>query len=239
MDGFAWRSESCPDYQGFNPCAEQTEGPPSSGGEIHYHVPVAYRVLDECSTMSGRFDDDRVRRMAEAIASFVIARELWTGDLSKLDPYDSPAGAAQVNGHLASAGANVLPATTDPWAAVATLEAATGEDTRGGRVFIHASPAVVGLVADRLERVGNELRTKTGAVVIGDAGYPGTGPDGTGDGWMFATGPVAVRLGPVQTELAAASTVDRRTNSRHVWASRMFAATFDACAHNAIQVTGP
>lgn len=346
MDGFAWRSESCPEYQGYNPCAELDEGPPASGGEIQYHVPVAFRVLDECSTISGRLDDDRVRRMADAITSFVLARELWTGELSKLDPYGTPAGSAQVNGHLASDDVVVLPSAADTMAAIVALEAAAGEATRGNRVVIHGSVSLIGLVAERLERVGNELRTRTGAVVVADAGYPGTGPstpgtsevqtititggptggdwtitfDGettvtipfdaaasevaadinslpniagvtvsgdpggpyvvtfpaaegdvpqmTADGsgltggvapavgvvtttpgvdpdpaaqagnWLYATGPITVRVGPVETETAPASTVDRRMNNRSVWAGRMFAATFDRCAHFAIQVTG-
>lgn len=345
MDGIAWRSESCPTYQGFNPCTELEAPPEVGGGELHYYVPVAYRVLDECSVMSGTFDTERVRRLTEAVASFAVARELWTGELSKLDPYGTPAGAGQVNGYLASESATVLDDAADVWSAIAALEAAAGDAVRGQRVFIHGSVALIGLVSDKLERVGNELRTRTGAVVVADAGYPGTGPavlgtpevqtvtitgaptggdwtltydgettaviawnavgatvaaalnalpnlagvtasgpaggpyvvtfpavDGavvemTADGsgltggvapdvgvatttpgvdpvpaqageWLYATGPIAVWLGPVATETEPASTVDRRTNTRSVWGSRMFAATFDRCAHFAIQVTG-
>lgn len=345
MDGIAWRSESCPTYQGFNPCTE-LEAPTEFGGDgLHYYVPVAYRVLDECSVMSGTFDTERVRRLTEAVASFAVARELWTGELSKLDPYDTPAGTDQVNGYLASESATVLGDVGDVWSAIAALEAAAGDAVRGQRVFIHGSVALIGLVSDKLERVGNELRTRTGAVVVADAGYPGTGPavlgtsevqtvtitgaptggdwtltydgettaviawnavgptvaaalnalpnlagvtvsgpvggpyvvtfpavdgavvemtaDGTGltggvapdvgvatttpgvdpvpaqaGEWLYATGPIAVRLGAVATETEPASTVDRRTNTRSVWGSRMFAATFDRCAHFAIQVTG-
>jgi hypothetical protein len=240
MSGFAWASDLCPATQGFNPCAELTEPPPDGSTGLVYVVPVGYRVGFECTTLSGRFDDERARRQAERVASYVAARELWTGDLSKQDPYDLPNGglADQVNPHLEQVEvANRLAAAPDAMAGIAELEAAVGDATLGGPVFIHGNPALISPIADRLERVGNELRTKTGAIVIPDAGYPGTGPDGTGSGWLYATGPVAVRLGEITSELAPATTTDRRTNRRRVIAERMFAVAFDPCALFAVQVT--
>lgn len=240
MEGMAWRSELCPTFQGFNPCAVLDEGPDPGTDGLVYYVPVAYRVADECSLMSGRFDEARVTRLANAVASFVVARELWTGELSAMDPYDLPNGGltGQVNPHLASPLAEVV---TSPggsiMASLAALEERTREITRGQQVFLHAELSLVNQVAPSLRRVGNELRTPTDGVLIGDAGYPGTGPDGTGDGWIYGTGPVAVRLGPVATVLNPRDTVDRETNTRRVWGDRMFAVTFDPCAHTAMQVT--
>jgi hypothetical protein len=241
MDGLTWLSDSCPAWQGFNPCAELDEPPPEGGMGLVYVVPVGYRVGFECTTLSGELDLERARRQADQIASFVAARELWTGDLSKLDPYDLPNGGElnQVNPHLEQVDlANQLAASTDPMDALAELEAAAAEATSGGQVFIHGSTATIGRVGQNLERVGNELRTKTGAVVVPDAGYPGTGPDGTGTGWLYATGPVVVRLGPISADLSPAATTDRRTNRRRVIAERMFGVAFDPCALFAIQVTG-
>lgn len=241
MAGFAWVSESCPAWQGFNPCTELTDPPPEGNTGIVYVVPVAYRVGLECTTLSGTMDQERARRQAERIASFVAARELWTGDLSKLDPYDLPNGGAanQVNPHLEQVDAgNQLAATADPMAALAELEAAAGEAVAGGPVLIHGSPRLIGRIAMNCERVGNELRTKTGAIVVPDAGYPGSGPDGTGDGWLYATGPVLARLGPITSDTSPATTTDRSTNRRQVIAERMFAVTFDPCSLFAVQVTG-
>lgn len=240
MAGFAWVSESCPQWQGFNPCTELTDPPPEGDHRINYNVPVAYRVGTECTTLSGQLDAERARRQAERIASFVTARELWTGDLSKLDPYDLPNGGGtdQVNPHLEQVDiGNQLTTTTDIMAALAELEAAAGEAVAGGPVLIHASTRLIGQVGQNIERVGNELRTKTGAIVVPDAGYPGSGPDGTGDGWMYATGPVLVRLGPIAADTAPTTTTDRSTNRRRVIAERMFAVTFDPCSLFAIQVT--
>jgi hypothetical protein len=240
MNGITWAGEACPDWQGFNPCAELDEAPPEGTTGAVYVMPVGYRVGYECSTLSGALDVDRARRQAERIASFVVARELWTGALSALDPYDLPMGGAtdQVNPHLAQVDvANRLTTTTDPMAAVAELEAAAAEQTLGGPVFIHGSTAVIGQIGQNLERTGNELRTKTGAVVIPDAGYPGTGPDGTGAGWLYATGPVVVRLGAISSDTTPATTTDRTTNRRRAIAERLFAVAFDPCTLFAIQVT--
>lgn len=241
MNGFAWASDSCPAWQLFNPCIEQTDPPPEGSRGIVYVVPVAYRVGVECTTLSGTADLGRARLQAERVASFVAARELWTGDVSKLDPYDLPNGGAtgQVNPHLEQVEvANRLAAETDAMTALAELEAATGEALGGGPVFIHGSTATIGPIAQNLDRVGNELRTKTGAIVVPDAGYPGTGPDGTGTGWLYGTGPVVVRLGPIAADISPATTTDRSTNRRRVIAERMFAVAFDPCALHAIQVTG-
>lgn len=240
MEGMAWRSELCPTYQGYNPCAELTEGPEPGGDGLVYYVPVAYRVADECSLMSGRFDEQRITRLANAVASFVAAQELWTGELSAMDPYDLPNGGVtnQVNPHLASDDAEVVTAPAGGiLAALAALEERTREITRGQQVFLHAPIGLVDQVAQNLRRVGNELRTATDGILIGDAGYPGTGPDGTGENWIYGTGPVAVRLGPVSAVVDPRATVDRETNTRQVWADRMFAVTFDPCAHTAMQVT--
>jgi hypothetical protein len=358
MEGMAWRSELCPTYQGFNPCAELNEAPEEGGDGLVYYVPVAYRVADECTTLSGRFDQNRVVRIANAVSSYVVAQELWTGSLTSLDPYDIPNGGplGQVNAFLADGNATVLPAPAgaDFMAALAELEDEVRQVTRGQQVFLHAPIHLVNPVAAQLRRVGNELRTATDGIVIADAGYPGTsaatsgasevqtvtitggpnagtftltfdgqttgnipfnaaaaivttalvalsnlGPDDvavtgpaggpwvvtfapelgnvvqmtgdgsllgggaapavavvttdpghnpvapTGDTWIYGTGPVTVRLGPVSTELeqrVIVSGADPGTggvNRRRVWADRMFAVTFDPCAHFAMNVVDP
>lgn len=240
MEGMAWRSELCPTYQGYNPCTELEEAPDEGGDGLVYYVPVAYRVADECMLLSGRFDQDRVVRMSNAIASFVVAQELWTGALSQMEPYDLPNGGAvdQVNAYLSNGNAEVVTAPAGGLlAALAELEEQTRQATRGQQVFLHVPIGLINTIAQNLRRVGNELRTATDAIVIADAGYPGTSGDPPTNDWIFGTGPVAVRLGPVSTEVEPRATVDRTSNRRRVWADRMFAVTFDPCAHFAMQVT--
>jgi hypothetical protein len=97
--------------------------------------------------------------------------------------------------------------------------------------------------AEGLLKVGNLLYTQTGALVIADSGYTGTGPTGQAvtdeAAWMYATGPVTVRQSTVDIGVEPSSTVDRSTNRRTVWAHRLFAATFDPCTHFAIQAALP
>lgn len=351
MEGMAWRSELCPTYQGYNPCTELDEGPQDSDDGLVYHVPVAYRVTDECTLLSGAFDEDRVVRLANSVASYVVAQELWTGALTSLDPYDLPNGGGtdQVNHFLTDGNAVVItaPAAGGILAALAELEEQTRQVTRGQQVFLHLPIGMINQVAQNLRRIGNELRTATDGIVIADAGYSGlggaepgigevqsitltgaptggtftvtnvgqvTGPvaraataltlqtalealsnlapgditvtgaaggpwtvtfsdelgavaemtaSGAGltggvapaavvatvvpgidpvpaqDGWIYGTGPVSVRLGPISTAVEPRITVDRSANRRRVWADRMFAVTFDPCAHFGMHVTEP
>jgi hypothetical protein len=351
MEGMAWRSELCPTYQGYNPCTELDTGPDEGDDGLVYYVPVAYRTADECTLLSGRFDEERVTRLSNAVASFVLAQELWTGALTQLDPYDLPNGGAldQVNAYLANGNATVVspPAGGGLLAAIAELEEQTRQATRGQQVFLHAPIGMISSVAQNFRRVGNELRTATDAIVVADAGYtgfggfvpgigevqtvtltggpaggtftltysgqttgniaraapaaavrtalealsnlapgdvsvtgmaggswtvtfsdelgavpemtgsgalltggvapavavatvtPGTDPVPAEDGWIYGTGPVSVRLGPVSTDVEPRSTVDRSSNRRKVWADRMFAVTFDPCAHFGMQVPAP
>jgi hypothetical protein len=242
--GIAWRSELCPTWQGFNPCVELEDGPEPGGDRLEWYRPLGYRVSDTCVTRGGGPDRDRLTRKATAVASFVVARELWTGALSDEDPYatydpntEQWSAETAVNNRLASATADQLPGGADILGALADLEQAAREATAGQQVYLHVPIRLANRVAQNLRRVGNELRTATDGVVVADAGYPGTGPNGTGDSWMYATGPVVVRLGEILVD-DGPSTVDRRVNSQTFWAARAFAATFDACAHFAIQVTG-
>lgn len=232
VGGVAWRSESCPSVQGFNPCAELDSTPAEDGNTLVYYMPVAYRVSDECTTLSGRYDNARLVRMADAVASHVVATELWTGALSKLDPYDLPMGGATgvSNAYLASDAAELVPAPGTVKGALAALEEATRAKTFGQRAFLHLPIHLLAEVAGDLDVAGGELRTKLGSVVVADSGYDGSGPDGTGTGWMYGTGPVAVMLGPLATVAEGRATVDMTTNRQRVWADRPFAVLFDPCA---------
>jgi hypothetical protein len=77
--------------------------------------------------------------------------------------------------------------------------------------------------------VGGLLYTALDTVVVADAGYPGTGATGGSTGWMFATGPVAVRLADLDIIEGMMETLSRTTNRQEIWASRLFAATYDPC----------
>jgi hypothetical protein len=97
----------------------------------------------------------------------------------------------------------------------------------------------LGRLNDAFRQVGPQLVTHAGNVLVGDAGYTGSGPAGQAPGttvWAYATAPVAVLTSPV-TFIDGAEAVDPTTNTRIVWGSRMFAATFDPCVHLATELT--
>jgi len=346
--GFQWRPETCLDADGFTPC-DPYDGagyPDPTGDDIQTYFPPGYRVFDTCSTFNRESRTDRLRRRADAVASFQIAHELWTGDLTRNAPGDFM-GTPVVNPYLADGNATVVNATGDTViTALAELEAAARAASKGQQVFLHVPADVVLTMGDLLHRVGPVLYTPLDSVVVADAGYPATGayvaptsevqtvtitgvPTGgtftltyagqttgtiafnalaatvqtalialsnvdpgdvtvTGsaggpytvtfaaaDGnvaqmtasgagltggtapavtvttttagtnpslvaghWAYATGPVAVRMTPLEI-LDGPESVDRVINSQNLWASRLFAATFDPCVQFAVLLPDP
>jgi hypothetical protein len=229
-----WHPERCITTQGFSLCAPVVGLPVDEDPGSQYTFPVAYRVRDWCTTLNGALDTERLRRQAEAVASFEVARELWTGALSAADPGEID-GTPYPNPALASAEATTVTATGTLAERLAALEEAARVAAKGQQVFLHLPIHMVTPIANLLRRVGNTLYTALDSVVIADAGYPGTGPAGTGTTWAYATGPVQVGLGSL--ELIAgrdASTVQRGINRQEIWAERPFATAFDPCVHFAV-----
>lgn len=242
--GLAWVPERCAAAYQLTPfCATpvvQNYDIPRAGAA--YYRPVELRVADECSTLGGPVDLDRVRRVAEAQTPFAVARELWTGTATRADPHDLPGTAgAGVNAHLASAGAGLVGAGgAAPKVAFGRLEQAALQATHGQPVMIHVPVMLLPHLVDCFRVVGSLLVTYAGNVLVADGGYPGTGPAGqpvAATAWMYATAPVQVLTSTWEIDADDVSRVDRAVNTRTTWASRVFAATFDPCAHLATEVT--
>lgn len=340
--GLAWRPERCVTWQGFTPCGPLAGEPADAATGVVYYAPPGFRVRDECTTLDGDRDPERVRRQAEAITSYVVAHELWTGELTEAEPA-TVNGTPYVNLYLSNGDATDVTATaTDLRGMVGELEAAAMVAAAGQQVFIHMPPALVLPLGDVLRRVDNALLTPLDNVVVADAGYTGVGtpiaavpevqtvtitgaPTGgtftltysgqttatvpfnavgttvqtalnnlsnldgvtvaggaggpytvtfpvamgnpaqlTGSGagltggtapavgvvtatpyaaptfeagtWIYATGPVQVRLTAIDVIDDPRETVDRESNRQEIWAERLFAATFDPCVHLAMNV---
>jgi hypothetical protein len=174
--GLAWRPERCITHQEFTPCGSIAGVPAAPDSDVVYYVPPGFRVRDVCTTLDGLRDTARVQRQAAAITSFVVARELWLGTLTEAEP-GTVNGSPYVNPYLADGNATDVTAPADLGTAIATLEQAAREAANGQQVFIHVPIAALGSViaTEGLRRVGNILYTATDAVVVADAGYPGTG----------------------------------------------------------------
>jgi len=211
-------------------------------GTVYYSPPVL-RVEDSCPALNSDMTEDeaRVRRQAEAVTSWTIARELWTGEHSDLNPYDTPEASGQVNARLAAGlGVQVVAGKHEPLHALGALEqAARGQlGSLGMDVWIHMPITLVPLMLDSIVQNGTGLFTKTGARVIADAGYPGTDPNDAVQAdalWMYATGPVEVRT----SRITVNSFVDQRHNQIYTTADRFYAATFDPCVLHGVAVDLP
>lgn len=125
-----------------------------------------------------------------------IEIEFWNGDIAKLLDSDND------NRYLASAQAVDVTPTAGTGVKVryglGLLEEALGNAPLGAKGVIHA-PRVV-QTALNLEKDGAKLVTPNGNAFVSGVGYSKKGPTGVdagaGKAWMYATGPVSVRIGP-------------------------------------------
>jgi hypothetical protein len=205
-----------------------------------YYRPLGVRFADQCSTLGGELDTERLRRIAEATTPFVIARELWDGELSRTDSW-TLRGQTHTNAYLASPTATVVTSNATVLRdSLAALEQAAVEAAQGQRVMLHLPTLVTGSLTEYVRRVGQDLVTRQDNVVVVDAGYPGTGPNGEAVGataWAYATSMVQVRMSDLELITNPTQTVDRSTNTVTAWAERVFAASYDPCVHFAIEIS--
>jgi hypothetical protein len=240
--GFSWVPERCGEpYQLVPFCSTddpEDYTPPRYSG-VYYRPPGA-RFADQCTTLGGALDDERLRRIAEATTPFVIARELWDGRMSQQDSW-TIRGETHTNAYLASSVATVVTSgATVLRDSLAALEQAAVEAAQGQRIMLHLPTMITGSLTEYVRRVGNDLLTRQDNLVVVDAGYPGTGPNGEDVGataWAYATSMVQVRMSDLEIIAAPPQTVDRATNTVTAWAERVFAASYDPCVHFAIEIT--
>lgn len=240
--GVAWVQERCgTTYRLVAWCQEPAAEfePPRPGAA--YYRPVELNTADECSTLGGPVDLDRVRRVAEAKAPFAVARELWSGTLAADTPFTVPGGDTTRNAYLASPDATVVGAgEASVRVGIGRLEQAAMEASHGQAVMLHVPVVVLPQLDGYVQRVGNQLLTLAGNTLVADGGYPGTGPNAEPVGttaWAYATAPVAVLMSPLAPITDDHTVIDRASNTRTTWTSRVFAAVFDPCLHLATELT--
>lgn len=236
--GFTFAPESCGDGVGrYDPCdPTEAELPDVSNPAVVSATSFTVKAFDRCSIFDSDRDRAKARRLLLACESKQIAEELWTGSLSTAAGWD--------NRYFASPDADeVTSGAADPFTALACLERGLQLCSCGGRGMIHASAELVSLWSERgvLRREGNVILTIHDTIVVTDAGYDGSGPDGSpaadGSVWAYATGLVYTHRGPIQIVSDPMETVDRATNTQVVWAQRQAAATWgDGCCHLAAQI---
>lgn len=169
------------------------------------YSPFVIEATDGCRTSVGLSVEERKARAAEALELLTqkaIEREFWSNGFT---------------GGVNSAGNRSLqnsPTTTllsgaavKPRRAVAALEQALADDGAGTLGAIHVTRDVLSLLKLDMfvgEPADDVMYSPGGNMLIGGVGYTGNGPAGgtqartSGHAWAYATGPVAVHIGPIQ-----------------------------------------
>lgn len=220
------------------------------GNDSLYRTYVPFEVITafQCSTM-GRTPDEIekiAKDAAEACLQKALEFEFWTGTLAKkaaVDDWDGATRGAFPNRFLASESATDV--TPTPGTGVkskhglALLEQALGDCGCGSQGTIHATRGVASALG--IKGKDNELVTNLGNKVIAGVGYTGTGPDGTeapaGSAWMYATGPVTIRVGEVMVvQDKVTQSINIRNNTIRYVVSQPAAVTWNSCCHAAVLV---
>ncbi len=241
--GLTYAPETLGGYNALAACsAETVEHPLDDPPGVIDYEPWLLQVEHPCRSMTG-YDgpaiDAELRRALDATESYAIARELWLGEVTRAV---ETAGDRDRRNLSLTDGPEVLNAgdPLSPRRALGLLQQALGDSLRGGRAIIHTAREVEPELRD-LTREGNLLTTRLGNLVVADAGYPGTPPDGEvaapGVGWLYGTGMVVVRRGAVRVDGPEAEVIDTQTNTPLRRIDRPVAATFDKTAHYAVAVT--
>lgn len=220
---------------GYDPACDDTpatvmsdEYPTEEGPSLDFD-PFMVVKTRRCSVMGlGPFDEFVADLQAafDAAEGAAIEHEFATATLVPTNP------------SLEDEAADVLDASavqlTD---AFAVLEEAIGASCRAG--VIHVTPAAATWAArlNLIARDGQVLRTILGTPVAVGTGYPGAGPGGDpapeGGAWLYATGPIRVRLGDVRQYPADLSGISRSINRLVVRVERPALVEWDRCLHAA------
>lgn len=256
QQGFAFQPEACGasgrvavECEGDTSALDIADRPGTVGG-----MPFAVYATDECSTFgfSARDWQGRARRQLAATESYEVAAELWTGSLGlTIDDRD---GNPQPVRSLAKAGADTLTSAgsaADPIDALALIEQGLAQCNRGRQGMVHITPQMLTYLVtnDSVRLDGTTYITPNGHIVVPDAGYPGTGPNGepaSSTQWAYGTSMIAVLVGPVELipgtledARSMAQALDRSVNTAVVYAQRLAAWLWDECCHVAAQVDLP
>jgi hypothetical protein len=172
----------------------------NSASKEHFktYYPFDVKASVKVSTMGT--DPAEIEASAKMALDIVMQKaieiEFWNGDVAKLLDSDND------NRYLASAQSVDVTPTAGTGVKIryglGLLEEALGNASVGSKGVIHV-PRVVGSTLN-LDKDGDKLVSPLGNSVVSGVGYSKKGPTGAvagaGKAWLYATGPVSVRIGP-------------------------------------------
>lgn len=221
--------------------ADQVTVIDNTGSAEHWktYYPFDIQASVKVSTMGTSPEAIQVgaQRALDIVTQKAVEVEFWNGEVAQ------SLTSSNDNRYLASSATEDV--TPTPGTAVkvryglALLEQAIADSSVGHQGVIHTSRDAA--VALRLKADGKTLRTNVGTPVVAGVGYSKKGPDGTeaaaGTAWMYATGPVSVRLGPTfVTPGKLNQAVDSRTNTIEYFVDRPAAVTWATTGAYAVLV---
>jgi hypothetical protein len=211
-----------PDATGTAIKEEGEPGPQAQFDPFVCYLPVT------CSALSYPYLTEWSERVLEATYSFAVEEALVGKVAAGLTP--NPA-LGDSNVTILGGGAK------SPIVALSYLENAIGETGRAG--LIHATPATVAQLNTDTFLDPEVLRTTNGNLVVSGDGYIGAEANGqapgAGQDWMFASGPVEVRISPMAiTDLV--ESLDRSDNVLTFRAERWVLVTWDTALQSAVLV---
>jgi hypothetical protein len=215
---------------------------PGEGDFSREYIPFSVKVSFRASTMGNTPEEIRtvVENVLDAATQKAVEREFWTGEIAKQMVADEP---DHPNLYLASAAADIVnPAVGTPVKTkygLALLEQALGDSGIGERGVIHATRGVASALG--IKGADGRIETPIGNYLVAGTGYTGSGPDGsapTGDqAWMYATGPVTVRLGKSDLfQKTIHQAVNTSNNEIEYTGYRTAAVTWSNNSHHAVLV---
>jgi hypothetical protein len=239
--GVEWMALGCcPVQQWHDPCLTEAESPgEESPGEpvektfcrpeFEHATPITLYSGMECSTMGWTFEEavEHARAAMDLGEQHGLEAAWWdtrlTTDVVDLTPPEGPVSPAQ---------------------GVAALEGCLAE-SYGGQGVLHVPAGLAALLGCcnvlREDPATGSLRTLAGNCAVIGAGYSAmnTGPGGIpaepGTAWMYVTGPVHIRRGPLDVIPDRSASVNIRTNLRSVLLERTYVVG-TTCTVCAVQV---
>lgn len=237
-NGFAYEPENyCAANGVADPCGGTQTFEPDNREQVTVD-PVLLWAGDACTAAGTRDRRGRATRRLLACQSKLLAGELWEGTLAQASSFD--------NRYLASPAANTVSLTSLAVSdGLACMEDALASCSCS-RGMIHVTPGLMVYLAREqlVTRVGNMFVTVNDTIVVADAGYTGTGPEGqpsvTGAVWAYGTDIVNVALDDVvvlprdDIEAQGYDGSHLYDNTLTYRASRLAAAWWDGCCHVAV-----
>jgi hypothetical protein len=216
-------------FGGSNPASGAVANNSASNERFKFYYPFDITGSVKVSTMGTdpAEIEASVKTALDVVTQKAVEAEFWNGDIAKLLTEDND------NRYLASAqSVDVTPTPgtgVKPRYGLALLEEALGNSAIGAKGVIHA-PRLVGSALN-LDKDGNKLVSPLGNSVVSGVGYSKKGPNGTAapanKAWMYATGPISVRLGPtIITPEKLNQAIDIRVNNIQYYVDRSAAITW-------------